>query len=104
MYRSGGRSRRIDCRVSSPLAGKGIPGVGWIPAAAGAVAALASGRSWEDLEPFVADISDGVFISRNLEVLRKRGVEMLFHPGTLVEGSGGSVIVPLPIFPVPAPG
>lgn len=45
-------------------------------------AALAAGRSWEDLETFAHDVSDGVFISRNLEALRARDVDMLFHPGT----------------------
>lgn len=44
--------------------------------------ALAAGHSWEDLQKFVNDISNDVFISRNFEALRARGVEMLFHPGT----------------------
>ena len=44
--------------------------------------ALAAGHSWEELEKFAADVSDDVFISRNLESLRERGVDMLFHPGT----------------------
>jgi hypothetical protein len=43
---------------------------------------LDSGGSWKDLQKFTREISDGVFISRNLEALRKRSVEMLFHPGT----------------------
>jgi len=45
-------------------------------------AVLAAGHSWEDLQRFTRDISDGVFISRNLEALRARRVDMLFHPGT----------------------
>ena len=45
-------------------------------------AALAAGHTWEDLQKFTRDISDDVFISRNLKQLRHRGVEMLFHPGT----------------------
>ena len=45
-------------------------------------AALAAGHSWGDLETFARDVSAGVFISRNLESLRARGVDMLFHPGT----------------------
>lgn len=44
--------------------------------------ALDAGKSWEDLLKFVQEISDDVFISRNLPQLRSRGVEMLFHPGT----------------------
>ncbi|MDG2223511.1 MAG: hypothetical protein P8L85_19170 [Rubripirellula sp.] len=44
--------------------------------------ALNAGHTWKDLQSFVADISDDVFISRNLDALRSRGVEMLFHPGT----------------------
>lgn len=43
---------------------------------------LDSGGTWKDLQKFTRDISDGVFISRNLEALRKRSVDMLFHPGT----------------------
>jgi hypothetical protein len=45
-------------------------------------AALAAGHTWEDLQNFTRNISDDVFISRNLDQLRRRGVEMLFHPGT----------------------
>lgn len=44
--------------------------------------ALDAGQSWKDLQAFAAGISDQVFISRNLNALRERGVEMLFHPGT----------------------
>ncbi|MEM7698387.1 MAG: hypothetical protein AAF236_08295 [Verrucomicrobiota bacterium] len=44
--------------------------------------ALDAGHSWEELQEFARDISDQVFISRNLESLRAREVEMLFHPGT----------------------
>ena len=43
---------------------------------------LDAGGTWKDLQNFASDISDHVFISRNLEALRKRGVDMLFHPGT----------------------
>ncbi len=45
-------------------------------------AALAAGRTWEDLQRFTRGISDDVFISRNLGTLRARRVDMLFHPGT----------------------
>ena len=44
--------------------------------------ALDAGHTWEELQTFASEISDQVFISRNLEALRARGVEMLFHPGT----------------------
>jgi len=44
--------------------------------------ALAAGHSWEDLQRFAATVSGGVFITRNLDALRARGVDMLFHPGT----------------------
>jgi hypothetical protein len=44
--------------------------------------ALNAGHTWEDLQGFAEDISDQVFISRNIKDLRSRGVEMLFHPGT----------------------
>jgi hypothetical protein len=45
-------------------------------------AVLAAGHTWSDLQKFTRDISDDVFVSRNLEQLRRRGVEMLFQPGT----------------------
>lgn len=45
-------------------------------------AALDAGHTWRDLQSFARDISDGVFISRNLPTLRERRVDMLFHPGT----------------------
>lgn len=43
---------------------------------------LDAGHTWKDLQTFTKDISDQVFVSRNLKTLRSRGVEMLFHPGT----------------------
>jgi hypothetical protein len=43
---------------------------------------LDAGGTRKDLQKFTRNISDDVFISRNLDALRKRGVEMLFHPGT----------------------
>ncbi len=45
-------------------------------------AVLAAGHEWNALQRFAAQISDEVFISRNVDQLRKRNVEMLFHPGT----------------------
>ncbi len=44
--------------------------------------ALAAGHRWEDLQKLARDISDGVFITRNIEALRTRDVDLLFHPGT----------------------
>ena len=44
--------------------------------------ALDAGHTWNDLQKFTEGISDQIFISRNLKELRRRGVEMLFHPGT----------------------
>jgi hypothetical protein len=44
--------------------------------------ALNAGHTWKDLQGFARNISDQVFISRNLRALRDRDVEMLFHPGT----------------------
>ena len=43
---------------------------------------LDAGHSWKDLQAFAAKVSDGVFITRNIDALRARGVDMLFHPGT----------------------
>ncbi|MFP6656920.1 MAG: hypothetical protein VB853_01990, partial [Pirellulales bacterium] len=44
--------------------------------------ALAAGRSWEDLQRFADSVSDNVFVTRNMKDLRRRGVDLLFHPGT----------------------
>ena len=43
---------------------------------------LNAGHTWKELQGFARNISDQVFISRNLKALRSRDVEMLFHPGT----------------------
>lgn len=43
---------------------------------------LAAGYQWTDLQSFTQRISDDVFIASNFDSLRRRGVEMLFHPGT----------------------
>jgi len=45
-------------------------------------AALEAGHSWEELQQLASDISDGVFITRNIEELHARDVDLLFHPGT----------------------
>jgi hypothetical protein len=44
--------------------------------------ALAAGHRWGDLQKLADDMAGQVFISRNLEALKARGVEMLFEPGT----------------------
>jgi hypothetical protein len=44
--------------------------------------ALAAGHSLDDLQAFAARVADSVFITRNIDALRARGVDMLFHPGT----------------------
>jgi len=44
--------------------------------------ALAAGHSWEELQKLADSVSDSVFITRNLDALRARGVDLLFHPGT----------------------
>jgi len=45
-------------------------------------AALDAGHSWEDLRELAHGMADHIFISRNLEQLKARGVDLLFHPGT----------------------
>ena len=44
--------------------------------------ALAAGHSWKDLQQLAGRVADDIFISRNLQSLDARGVDMLFHPGT----------------------
>jgi hypothetical protein len=44
--------------------------------------ALAAGRRWEDLQQLASRMADNVFISRNLEALKARDVDLYFHPGT----------------------
>lgn len=44
--------------------------------------ALAAGHSWEELTKLAHAMADRVFITRNLEALKGRGVDLYFHPGT----------------------
>jgi hypothetical protein len=44
--------------------------------------AMATGHSWEDLQQLAHQVADQIFISRNLDQLKERGVDLLFHPGT----------------------
>jgi hypothetical protein len=45
-------------------------------------AALDAGHSWEDLQQLAHRVADQIFISRNLDQLAEREVDLLFHPGT----------------------
>ncbi|QXD25217.1 hypothetical protein F7C95_04770 [Opitutia bacterium ISCC 51] len=44
--------------------------------------AMNAGHSWEQLEELAERMADHVFISRNLDELRARGVDLYYHPGT----------------------
>jgi len=44
--------------------------------------ALAAGKKWEDLQKIAGEMAGHVFISRHLKTLKKRNVDLLFHPGT----------------------
>ena len=44
--------------------------------------AMEKGNTWEDLQDLASRMADQIFISRNLDQLNKRGVDILFHPGT----------------------
>jgi len=44
--------------------------------------ALSAGRSWEELQQLALDMEDQVFISKNMDALKARGVELLFEPGS----------------------
>jgi len=44
--------------------------------------ALDAGHSWEELQGLANRLADHIFISRSLESLRARGVDIYFQPGT----------------------
>ncbi len=44
--------------------------------------ALAAGHRWADLQKLANEMAPHIFISKNWAALEKRGVEMLFEPGT----------------------
>ena len=44
--------------------------------------ALAAGHSWADLQRTAERMADHVFVTRSLERLKGRSVDMYFHPGT----------------------
>ena len=45
-------------------------------------AALDAGHSWEDIQHLARRLADDIFISRNLDALKARNVDLYFHPGT----------------------
>jgi len=45
-------------------------------------AALDAGHSWQDIRNLALRLADHIFISRSLEKLKARGIDMYFHPGT----------------------
>ncbi|MHC4118127.1 MAG: hypothetical protein ACYSWO_11535 [Planctomycetota bacterium] len=44
--------------------------------------ALAAGHSWQDIRQLALGLADNIFISRNLDALKARNVDLYFHPGT----------------------
>lgn len=44
--------------------------------------AIGAGNSWEDLQALAESMADNCFISRNLDQLKARGVDLYFEPGT----------------------
>jgi len=44
--------------------------------------ALDAGHNWGDIQHLALRLADDIFISRNLEALKARNVDMYFHPGT----------------------
>jgi hypothetical protein len=44
--------------------------------------AIKAGHRWEEVESLAHWVQDHVFISKHLDTLKQRNVDMLFHPGT----------------------
>ncbi len=44
--------------------------------------ALEAGHSWDDIRKLALEMADYIFVTRNMDQLRERGVEMLFDPTT----------------------
>ncbi|MHC4519130.1 MAG: hypothetical protein ACYTAS_11105 [Planctomycetota bacterium] len=44
--------------------------------------ALDAGHTWEDIRTLALRLADSIFISRNLDALKARNVDLYFHPGT----------------------
>ena len=60
-------------------------GGGWLGGLAGPCmrpGALAAGKTAKDLQNFANRLADHLFISTNVDKLKARGAEFLFHPGT----------------------
>ena len=58
---------------------------GWLGGLAGPsmkAGAFAEGHSEQDLQNFAEELADQLFMSRNVDMLKARGAEFLFHPGT----------------------
>jgi hypothetical protein len=63
----------------------GRKGGGWLGGLAGPnmkPGALAAGKTPKELQDFAEKLADHLFISRNVDKLKARGAEFLFHPGT----------------------
>ena len=44
--------------------------------------ALEAGHSWDDIRKLALEMADYIFVTRNMDQLKERGVEMLFQPTT----------------------
>ncbi len=44
--------------------------------------ALNAGHNWADIQHLALRLADDIFISKNLDVLKARNVDLYFHPGT----------------------
>ena len=44
--------------------------------------ALEAGHSWQELQSLAESMAENAFVSRNVEQLKARGAEYMFHPGT----------------------
>ncbi len=43
---------------------------------------LAAGHRWEDLQNLASQVADQIFITKNIQALKERDVDLLFQPGT----------------------
>ena len=62
-----------------------LTGGGWLGGLAGPSmkpGALAAGKTRQDLQRFADRLADRLFISRNVDKLKARNAQFLFHPGT----------------------
>ena len=68
-----------------------------------------AGRSWEDLQQLAGEMAGSVFISKNFQALKRRGVALLFEPGThdfvcFDVAWGGECYPEIPVFYQPNSG